>query len=85
MKVAVKHRIADPAAFWGAAQRSIPNAPEGFALLQSFPNADMTSAICLWEAPSVAALQEFVEPQVSHVSDNEYFAVNTANAIGLPG
>ena len=85
MLVGVKHKIDDPQKFWGAAQESIPNAPEGMRLIQAFPNKEMNSAICLWESPSVQALKDFVEPQVSDISDNEYFEVNTENAIGLPG
>ncbi|MBT3220469.1 MAG: hypothetical protein HN348_15390 [Proteobacteria bacterium] len=45
----------------------------------------MTSAICLWEAPTAEALAAWIDDLVGKVSTNEFFEVNKENAIGLPG
>jgi hypothetical protein len=41
--------------------------------------------VCLWEADSPRAVQEFVEPATGSVSKNEYFGVYAAHAVGIPG
>jgi len=85
MLIGARHIIRDPQAFWSSAQENIPKAPEGIGIVQSIPSADMTEAICLWRAPSVEALARWIDGLVGHVSDNAFFEVNEANAIGLPG
>ena len=85
MLVGAKHKIDNPEKFWSTAQEEIPKAPEGITIKQSFPSMDMSSAICLWEAPTVEALASWIDGLVGDVSTNEFFEINTENAIGLPG
>jgi len=85
MLIGAKHAIRDPQKFWSSAQENIPKAPDGIAIVQSIPSQDMTSAICLWRAPSDDALARWIDDLVGDVSDNEFFEVNAENAIGLPG
>jgi hypothetical protein len=51
---------------------------------QTLPNHEGTKAVCLWEAPGVDEVKKIIEGAVGNVSRNTYFAVETANAMGLP-
>ena len=84
MYVVVQHTITDPNAFWSAAEEAGPNLPEGIRLHHTFPNQDGTRAICLWEADSVEAVKNLIEPVAGQMSRNEYFAVDAGKALGLP-
>ena len=84
MYVVVEHHVSDPGKFWQIAQEMMPNLPEGLKLPSVFPAADGSEAICLWEADSVGSVKSFLEPAIGHVSKNDYFEVDTANAVGLP-
>ena len=48
------------------------------------PNTDGTRAICIWEGPKLDDIKAYVEGAVGHVSKNEYFEVETKNAVGFP-
>ncbi len=84
MIVVIQHQISDPRVFWGNAQQVLPGLPRGIRALQILPNKEMTQAVCVWEADSVEAVKQIIEPSVGHVSKNQYFAVEEANAKGLP-
>ena len=84
MYIVIQHQISNPPAFWAAAQKALPNLPKGIRALQVMPNKDGTRAVCLWEAGSIDAVKQVIEPSEGQVSRNEYFAVETANAMGLP-
>ena len=40
--------------------------------------------LCLWQARSLGAMKQFLEPVTSGVASNEYMVVADANAVGLP-
>ncbi len=82
MYVIAIHEIDDPKVFWEAAQAL--QLPEGTTLHTVSPNTDGTRAVCLWESGSVGVVEGIVEGGAGDVSRNEYFAVNDANAMGLP-
>jgi hypothetical protein len=86
MYVTVIHDISDPGKFWEVV-RSATSAgfPEDIVLHSSYPNASGTRNTCLWEADTVDAVRDLVEPAVGEYSRNEYFEVDADNAIGLPG
>lgn len=84
MYVVAVHTISDPERFWDAAEGGMDQIPEGIALHSVFPSRDGTSAICLWEADSQAAVTDLVEEMVGDFSSNQYFEVNAQNATGLP-
>ena len=86
MIILVNHTINNPASFWQSAQENLPNLPEaGVArVIQSLPNADMTTATCLWEAENIETLNAYLRSKVGDTSTETYYEVNTANAIGLP-
>jgi hypothetical protein len=82
MFIVAKHTITDPERV-----RAITSAavlPAGLTLHQAFPNVAGTEQICLWEAESVDAVRDFVDPALAGVSSNTYFAVEESAAMGLP-
>lgn len=83
MFISVIHRITDPDAFWAtvAATKEIP---AHLKLHQTVTSDDRATAICLWEAASVDAVRELLEPLLGGVCKNEYVAVDSASSMGLP-
>jgi hypothetical protein len=76
MHVGVIHRISDPKAFQQAEQAALDaGLPEGFRLPVHAEAPDHTTALCIWEGPSVDAVRDLVESVVSEFSQNEYFEV----------
>ena len=80
MHVVAIHAISDPAAFWGGELEL----PDGTSLPCVLPNSDGTRAVCLWQSDSVDTVRNVVEGAAGEISNNEYYAVNDANAQGLP-
>ena len=67
MYVLVQHTISEPAVFWNAADpRS--NLPPKLKLHHTFPTSDGTRAVCIWEAESVNAVRDYLEPMFGKVS-----------------
>ncbi len=76
MHVGVIHRISDPEAFQQAEQAALDaGLPEGLRLPVHAEAPDHTTALCIWEGPSVDAVRDLVESVVSEFSQNEYFEV----------
>jgi hypothetical protein len=76
MHVGVIHRISDPEAFQQAEHAALDaGLPEGFRLPVHAETPDHTTALCIWEGPSVDAVRDLVESVVSEYSQNEYFEV----------
>jgi hypothetical protein len=83
MKVGVIHRISDPEAAQSAGQ-SLFEPHAGVQLLQFFPSQDLSTATCLWEAESIDAVRDLVDPTLGDASEQTYFAVATEQSVGLP-
>jgi hypothetical protein len=49
-----------------------------------FPSQDRSAAVCLWEADSIDALRDYLDPATAGASENTYFEVNGELAMGLP-
>ncbi len=76
MHVGVIHRISDPEAFEEAEQKALEGGlPEGFRLPVSAATRDHSTALCIWEGPSVDAVRDLVESVVGEYSENEYHEV----------
>lgn len=76
MHVGVIHRISDPAAFEQAEQEALEaGLPAEFSLPVHAATPDHSTAICIWEGPSVDAVRELVESVVGEYSQNEYYEV----------
>jgi len=74
------HEVSDPEAFWSGQL----NLPTGTELPMVVPSADGTRGVCVFKSDSVATVKNLVEGAAGKVSKNQYFAINEANAQGLP-
>ena len=83
MHVAAIHRISDPDKFFAVAQEALAALPEGMKVDQMLPSVDGSSALCLWQAPSVDAVRDFVDERSGGLAVNEFFEVSAEQAIGL--
>ena len=74
MYVTAIHHIHDPAGFQKAEAEALKKGlPSGFKLPIHAATNDHSTGICIWEGPSVEAVQELVESVVGPYSKNEYF------------
>lgn len=81
MHVGVIHRISDPEAFEQAEEKALEaGLPEGIGLPVSAATHDHSTAICIWEGPSVDAIRDLVESVVGQYSENEYYEVELERA-----
>jgi len=84
MFVVVEHQIKNADAFFGAAESVVGGSPEDLKTIQFFPSGDRKRAVCLWEAPSVEAVKDYLEDKIASSSENTYYAVDNKVAMGLP-
>lgn len=85
MHVVVHHRITDREKFLATDPQDIAaNAPAGARVRQFLPARDASAADCLWEAESLDALRDYLDPATRGVCQNTYFLVAAESAIGLP-
>lgn len=82
MFVSVIHRISDPDRFFEMARSA--ELPSDLRLPQSISSADRSTTVCLWEAPSVDRVREFLEPITAGICENEYAQVDVGLSMGLP-
>jgi hypothetical protein len=74
MYVTAIHHIHDPAGFQKAeAEATKKGIPPEFKLPIYGATNDHSMGICIWEGPSVKAVQQFVDSVVGPYSKNEYF------------
>ena len=74
MHVGVIHRISDPEGFQEAEQKALEaGLPDDFGLPVHAATPDHTTAICIWQGPSVDAVRDLVESVVGQYSENEYY------------
>jgi len=91
MYVVVQHKIKDPQVAFTRGDRLIKGdgAPSGVRVLQFYPSRDAASVTCLWEAPSAASVQKYVDDTLGSSSENLSYEVNSEKAfsrqpLGLP-
>jgi len=86
MIIVVNHKINNPTDFWASAQKSLPELPASGVqrVLQVMPNTDMTQATCVWEADSIDSLNTYLRSKVSDWSEETYYELNSAAAMGVP-
>ena len=82
MYVIVQHRIKNPQVAFSRGDRLIKNegAPAGVRGLQFYPSRDGSAVTCLWEAPSVAVVQRYVDSTLGDSSENSCYEVATEKA-----
>lgn len=80
MLVSTIHTVSDPQAFWGGKL----DLPEGTELIVVMPSDDGTRGVCVFRSDSVDTVRTVVDGATSTVSRNEFYAINSDNAQGLP-
>ena len=84
MHLGVVHTIRDRAAWDSITGGGEPEFPPGFVLLGSVTQDDVSRAICIWDAPSLDALQHMLDDMLGSASVNDCFAADPARSINLP-
>jgi hypothetical protein len=85
MYLVVHHHVFDREAFLATDPRDIGgNAPPGVTVFHFLPARDASAADCLWEAPSLDALRDYLDPATRDSCENTYFEVDSRLAMGLP-
>ena len=84
MYIAIVHDIHDADAFQARARNDVFPLPEGLHVHHFFPATDQGEAVCLYEAPSVAAVRDHLDPSLGDSSTQRYFPVAEDHAMGLP-
>ena len=82
MFISVIHRISDPDRF--VEMQRAAEIPDGLHVAQALLSADRSVAVCLWEAPSAAAVRDFLDPVTAGVCKNEYAELDAEKSLGLP-
>ncbi len=82
MYVVVQHSIKNPEVAFTRGQKLMTSegAPAGVRNLQFYPSRDLARVTCLWEAPSVKAVQAFVDATLGDSTDNVCYEVNAEQA-----
>jgi hypothetical protein len=77
MYVVVLHEIKDQEAAFARGERlqTGDGAPEGVRVLQFYPAVDGSRVTCLWEAPSVVAVQQHADEVLGSSSVNTCYEV----------
>lgn len=73
----------------GRALMTGEGAPSGVRVLQFFPTSDATRVYCLWESPTVGAVQGYVDSVLGDAAVNTTYQVDSSQAfaerpLGLP-
>ena len=82
MYVVVEHQIKNPEVAFVRGERLIKaqGAPPATRVLQFYPSRDRSSVVCLWDAPSVETVQEYVDAALGDSSQNTCWEVETDHA-----
>jgi len=84
MHVVVQHTITDPDTFFSVDIGDVvSNAPPGVQGRLFCPSQDRSAAICVWQAPSIDAVRDYIDPATAGVAENTYFEVRDEYALGL--
>jgi hypothetical protein len=84
MHLGVVHTIRDRAAWDSVVFDESLEFPPGFELLGSVTQDDVSRAICIWDAPSVDALQRMLDEMLGAASVNDCFVADPARSFNLP-
>jgi hypothetical protein len=85
MYLVVHHRVTDRERSLRTDPKAIGDgAPAGVRVHHFLPATDASAADCLWEADSLAALRDYLDPATRGFCENTYFEVDSTSAMGLP-
>ena len=82
MYVVVQHHFKNASVAFARGDKLIKmeGAPAGARVLQFYPAADGSGATCLWESPTVNAVQEYVDSTLGDSSSNISYEVEAEQA-----
>jgi len=82
MYVVVHHHFKNAEVAFARGDRLIKmeGAPTGVRVLQFYPAADGSGATCLWESPTIEAVQGYVDETLGDSSTNISYGVDAENA-----
>ena len=82
MYVVVLHDIVNPEVAFPRGQRLMTGdgAPAGVRVLQFYPSTDAARVTCLWESPSVDAVQGYADETLGDSSINTCYEVDDTQA-----
>lgn len=83
MFIVIQHQIHNPKKFQQCAKAVFP-LPKELHVHQFLPAPDLTKAVCLYEAPSIERLSQYLDARLTEASTQHYYPVLTEQAIGLP-
>ena len=90
MYIGIYHTISDSKK-WEQTLQNVTGKIEGGTLPSGMkptfflPATNQRTTFCVWEADSVDTVRKFIDQETGTAARNEYFEVDTKNAIGLPG
>ena len=84
MYVVVNHEISDTSRFWATAQSAITGLPAGLKVIHTLPSPDGRKAVCVWEADSVDAVRNFLDPATTGMARNTYFESVNKEGMAMP-
>jgi hypothetical protein len=76
--VIAQHRILDPEKAFPRGKKLLraEGAPAGARNLQFYPAQDGSAVTCLWEAPSAAEIQRYVDATLGDASENTCYEID---------
>jgi hypothetical protein len=83
MFIVIYHEIHDQQ-LWKDKVNQMASPPHSLRRHQFLTATDLTKAACLWEAPSVDELRDYIDPSLEPASTQVYFPVYEERAVGLP-
>jgi hypothetical protein len=84
MFIIANHNIQDPDAFWALVKEKSSEIPSHLKLHGVYPSTNSLRSVCLWEAQSTDAVNQFLRQAFGDLSRDELFEVNATVAMGLP-
>jgi len=81
MHLGVVHTIRDRVAWESVVNVESAELPPGFVLLGSVTEDDVSRAICIWDAPSVDALQGMLDEMLGAAAVNDCFVADQARSV----
>jgi hypothetical protein len=88
MYIGIHHSIND-AHKWEQTKQSVMSKiqggtlPAGVKPVLYIPGTNHKVTFCVWEADSIDAVRKFIDRESGSAARNEYFEVDTKNAMGL--
>ena len=83
MFIVIQHQIHNSEKFQQCANEVFP-VPEELHIHQFLSAPDLTKAFCLYDAPSIERLSQYINDKLNEASSQNYYPVLTEHAIGLP-